>query len=548
MKKIIILIITTVFLLSSFKISASSLNYEKNKFQVDEEYDLVIISPDVFSSDFQLLIDHKNSLNVRTILKTTEDIYDGFNGRDQPEQIKYFIKYAIETWNIGYVMLVGGAELLPARITNVYYQYDYKTYWNFLSDLYYADIYDQNNNFCSWDSNNNDLFAEYDWDGETDELDFKPDVYLGRLPCVNQDEVLICIDKIINYENQVSYEQEWFKNLVLIGGDSLPGDSEHVDEGEYVNQQVMEIMDGFNPVKIWASNHELFSSSNIDDAINDGAGFVFFNGHGNLDMWATHPHENNNWIPNDGYDNSNLLGLNNGYSLPIVISDACYHCTYNVKPDCFGWTFVTNPNGGCIAFLGGIDIDISYGGVDIITKGIEKLCIEMSSNYIQGDSTLGELWGNGLTDYYQEPLDEIDILTLEEFHLFGDPSLKIAKGSQPPEKPSRPTGPAKGNLGKSYMYSSYSNDPEQDNIYYKFDWGDGTDSGWLGPYNSGVIVEANHSWEEKGSYCVRVIAKDENNKYSQWSDPLTVSMPKNIIKNQLIQRTSLLFQTFLQKF
>ena len=135
MKKIIILIITTVFLLSSFKISASSLNYEKNKFQVDEEYDLVIISPDVFSSDFQLLIDHKNSLNVRTILKTTEDIYDGFNGRDQPEQIKYFIKYAIETWNIGYVMLVGGAELLPARITNVYYQYDYKTYWNFLSDL-----------------------------------------------------------------------------------------------------------------------------------------------------------------------------------------------------------------------------------------------------------------------------------------------------------------------------------------------------------------------------------------------------------------------------
>ena len=548
MKKIIIFILTTVFLLSSFKISALSLNYEKNKFQVDEEYDLVIISPDVFSADLQPLIDHKNGLNVRTILKTTEDIYDGFNGRDQPEQIKYFIKYAIETWNIRYVMLVGGAELLPARITNVYYQYDYKTYWNFLSDLYYADIYDQHNNFCSWDSNNNDLFAEYDWDGETDELDFKPDVYLGRLPCVNQDEVLICIDKIINYENQVSYEQEWFKNLVLIGGDSLPGDSEHVDEGEYVNQQVMEIMDGFNPVKIWASNQKLLRSSNIDDAINEGAGFVFFNGHGNLDMWATHPHENNNWIPNDGYDNSNLQELSNSYKLPIVISDACYHCTSNVKPDCFGWKFVTNPSGGCIAFLGGTDIDISYGGVDIITKGIEKLCIEMSTNYMQGDSTLGELWGNSLKDYYQEPLDEIDILTLEEFHLFGDPSLQIAEGSQAPEKPSRPNGPAKGNPGKSYTYSSSSTDPEQDNIFYKFDWGDGTDSGWLGPYNSGVTVEASHSWEEKGNYNVRVIAKDENNKYSQWSDSLTVSMPKNKIKNQLVERASLLLQTFLQKF
>lgn len=548
MKKLLIIIMIAVFFLSSVKISAFSVNNEKNMLKFDEEYDLVIISPDVFSSDLQPLLNHKNSRNVRSILKTTEDIYNEFTGRDHPEQIKYFIKYAIEMWNIRYVMLVGGAELLPGRYTNVYYQYDYKTYWNFLSDLYYADIYDHSNDFCSWDSNNNDLFAEYEWYGETDELDFRPDVYLGRLPCVNQDEVLTCIDKIINYENQVSYEQEWFKNLVLIGGDSLLGDNEHVDEGEYVNQQVMGIMDGFNPVKIWASNHELFSSSNIDDAINDGAGFVFFNGHGNLDMWATHPHENNNWIPNDGYDNSNLMGLNNGYELPIVVSDACYHCTYNVKPDCFGWTFVTNPNGGCIAFLGGTDIDISYGGVDIITKGIEKLCIEMSTNYMQGDSTLGELWGNGLKDYYQGPLDEIDILTLEEFHLFGDPSLQIAEGSQPPEKPSKPTGPAKGSPGTSYTYSSSSTDPEQDNIYYKFDWGDDTDSGWFGPYNSGDIVEASHSWDEKGNYNIRVIAKDENNKYSQWSEPLPISMPKNKITYLLFERVSALFQLFLQRY
>lgn len=548
MKKSLSIIMIIVFLISSFKISAFSVNNEKNMLKFIEEYDLVIISPEIFSSDLQPLLNHKNSRNVKSILKTTEEIYDEFTGRDNPEQIKYFIKYAIETWDVRYVMLVGGAQLLPGRYTNVYYQYDYKTYWNFLSDLYYADIYDQNNDFCSWDSNNNNLFAEYEWDGETDELDFKPDVYLGRLPCINQDEVLVCIDKIINYENQVSYEQEWFKNLVLIGGDSLLGDSEHVDEGEYVNKQVMGIMDDFNPVKIWASNQLLLQSSNIDDAINDGASFVFFNGHGDLRMWATHPHENNNWIPNDGYDNSNLMGLSNGYKLPIVISDACYHCTYNVAPDCFGWTFVTNPNGGCIAFFGGTDIDISYGGVDIITKGIEKLCIEMSINYIQGDSTLGELWGNGLRDYYQEPLDEIDILTLEEFHLFGDPSLQIAEGSQPPEKPSRPTGPGKGSPGKSYTYSSSSIDPEQDFIYYKFDWGDELDSGWLGPYNSGDTVEASHSWEEKGSYYVRVIAKDENNKYSQWSEPLPITIPKNKITFIFLDRVSSLFNLFLERF
>jgi len=295
-------------------------------------------------------------------------------------------------------------------------------------------------------------------------------------------------------------------------------------------------MDGFTPTRIWDSNDLLHYSSNIDDAINNGAGFVFFNGHGNLRIWATHPHEKNNWIPYDGYSNSNLNGLINGNKLPIVVSDACYHCTYDAAPDCFGWTFVTNPNGGCIAFLGGTDIDVSYEGVDIVTKGIEKLCIEMSTNYMQGDSTLGELWGNGIKDYIQEPLDEMDYITLEEFQLFGDPSLQIAKGSTPPEKPAKPTGSTDGASGNSYTYSSSTTDPDGDNIYYKFEWGDDTDSGWIGPYNSGDIVEATHIWTEKGTYEIRAIAKDENGVLSEWSDPLPINMPRNKITNPYTQR------------
>ena len=84
----------------------------------------------------------------------------------------------------------------------------------------------------------------------------------------------------------------------------------------------------------------------------------------------------------------------------------------------------------------------------------------------------------------------------------------------------------------------------EDPLYYKFDWGDDTDSGWLGPYNSGDIVEASHSWDEKGNYNIRVIAKDENNKYSQWSEPLPISMPKNKITYLFFERVSALFQFF----
>ena len=98
------------------------------------------------------------------------------------------------------------------------------------------------------------------------------------------------------------------------------------------------------------------------------------------------------------------------------------------------------------------------------------------------------------------------------------------------------TGPSDGAPGKSYTYSSSTIDPDGDSIYYMFEWGDDTDSGWLGPYNSGDIVESTYSWTEKGSYEIRVIAKDENGVLSEWSDPLPINMPRYKITNLYTQR------------
>lgn len=52
--------------------------------------------------------------------------------------------------------------------------------------------------------------------------------------------------------------------------------------------------------------------------------------------------------------------------------------------------------------------------------------------------------------------------------------------------------------------------------------GDGTNSGWLGPYGSGETVCADHSWDMNGTYEIRVKAKDEDGLESPWSDPLVV--------------------------
>ena len=105
----------------------------------------------------------------------------------------------------------------------------------------------------------------------------------------------------------------------------------------------------------------------------------------------------------------------------------------------------------------------------------------------------------------------------------------IVGESTPPSKPSAPSGPLSGIVGENYTYTASTTDPEGDDIYYNFSWGDGTYSGWIGPYASGEVASATHNWSEKGTYQLKVKAMDEYGKESEWSNPLPVTMPKSKI-------------------
>ena len=546
MKKIISILLMGILILSVVGTSVISAEIPSlHQSSSLDEYDMVIITPSQFSSTLQPLIDHKKSVGIHTFLITTDEIYNEYNGRDHAEQIKYYIKQAIEQYDIDYVLLIGDAEDIPGRYTHVYFDepFDYPTpdEWVFTSDFYYADIYDSNGNFSSWDSNENDVFAEYHWNGNTDEIDLVPDVYLGRLACVNEIQVQTCVNKIIQYETEKSWRLDWFTNLVLIAGDGIPFDPESIDESEYLQEHIIDIMEGFIPNCIWASNGMLHDAYNINDAIEEGAGFVFFNGHGSHDLWGTYLHNRNTMVPPGFYRTSHINQLTNSDVLPIVISDACYHLQYDSYPDCFGWSFVSNPNGGAIAFIGGSDTDLAYAGTRIVEKGIEKLDLKMCMLYQNGVSHLGDLWGNGLIEYQPVEHDIVDLLTILQNHLFGDPSLQIADQSQPPMKPNPPLGPSEGTIRVEYDFTAVTTDQDNDELYYLFDWGDDTTSDWIGPFESGEECTASHTWNTKDTYQVKVRAKDSNGVQSEWSDPLPITMPKNRAIN-----TTPLFLQFLE--
>ena len=64
--------------------------------------------------------------------------------------------------------------------------------------------------------------------------------------------------------------------------------------------------------------------------------------------------------------------------------------------------------------------------------------------------------------------------------------------------------------GVKYNYTFNSIDPDDDDISYYINWGDGQIHKWIGTYESGENVVFNHSWNSIGLYKIKVIAYCED--------------------------------------
>jgi len=330
----------------------------ENPIMFGDEYDLLIITPSQFESTLQRLVEHKNGRDIQTKLVTLDEIPD--QGVDEQESIKYYIKDAIEDFGITYLLLVGagveGEELFPVRrawIPSGQYE-DY-----FPSDLYYADIYDSEMQFSDWDADDDGKYAEYytPSNNDMDAVDVYPDVYLGKLPCNNAGELSAVIDKIIYYDEH----NKMTNKIIQIGGDTFPGDHEGVNEGEYANAAVIDLLPGYSTTQLWASNGQL-TKKNIADGFKDNVDFVDFSGHGSWASWATHDTEDDEvWLPAKTvispytgflYVDFDMYQINNQYKFPVVIYNACSCNKYSASPTCIAWNTVKRSNGGGIAAFG----------------------------------------------------------------------------------------------------------------------------------------------------------------------------------------------------
>lgn len=190
-------------------------------------------------------------------------------------------------------------------------------------------------------------------------------------------------------------------------------------------------------------------------------------------------------------------------------------------------------------------------------------CIIMSNQTIYEDTQLVELRG-GESKIQNFSLWTINNNTNVEYTMiiftdlrsdknsYNDKKIKYLTTSDnlAPLKPARPNGSSSGKTGEEYMYSTITEDPEDDQIWYKWDFGGISTSSWLGPYNSSVPCDIEHKWLIEGEYSIKVKAKDEHGKESAWSDPLEVMMPKTYDKpiSRLILKMSERFLFFHSLF
>lgn len=482
--------------------------YISENIQTSDRYDFVIITLDGLVDVIEPLIQWESekgrNVNVVTLSCITEN-YDGF---DTPEKIRNFLreKYPDDQWGIKDVCIIGHWDDIPMRKTSQRLNFNDEPVE---TDFYYAELSLPDNE--SWDSDQDHIYGE-----NNDIIDFYSEVTVGRIPWSDPDTVRHICEKSVAFEQNTDPS---YKNNILLLANFVDENTDGATFMEYcVNNEMHPWMESWLKTRMYEreSTYPYDYVLNRLNVVNiwskETYSVVSWHSHGN-------PYGSGGFISVD-----DCQYLNDEY--PAIISGAsCSNSDTDYEN--IGQAMMKQ---GAIGFLGankatpyqtqwddvndGSDQSLKYLFISSITSG----------KYSQGQAhqyALAEMYKRGLWDY----------LKYETFchgSLFGNPDISIASpfANNPPETPETPEGPVSGKVQKEQTYITTSTDPDGDDIYYCFSWGDG-DTDWFGPYPSGQQIEATHKWGEEGEFDIKVKAKDTGDTESDWSDSLQVSMPKN---------------------
>jgi hypothetical protein len=477
------------------------------------QYDFLILTTDEFKNSFKPLKNAHDSEGIKTEIRTLRDI-SLFPDSITPEDIRDFIRDEYLNSGIEYVLLGGDADTVLAKMLYVFgLDEGTKPYETEMpSDLYYACL-DGPYNF-----DGDDKWGE-PTDGEDGgDVDLLAEVYVGRACVDNIDDAERFVDKTIAYIYSHQNDDDYLKKF-LFAGERLGDYGIATWGGNYLDQLIdSSTDDGYSTTGIPSDKYEIITlydrnntwpTSEIITLINDGFHVVQHDGHSNYNYNLKLSSSDIDAFTNEKYcfvySNGCMAGgFDNGDCfaeyMTVKTENGAFAGIWNAR---YGWFWAYSTDGDSQRFAREFWDAVFDENISEISKANQDS--KEDNLYIIGRSCIR--WC-----YYQ-------------LNLFGDPTLSFIYNK--PNKPEKPSGPITGKTGEEYTFSTSTTDPNGDDVFYWFDWGDGNNSGWLGPYNSGNEGSASYNWSVPGNYNIKVKAKDVYDFESDWSDPLPLIMPKN---------------------
>jgi len=487
----------------------------KDSYSLYENYDLLILTDENFTRRFRPLKIHHETNGIKTLIKSVSE----FGDPESPMDIRNYIKDAYLQYGIDYVLLGGDDDIVPApQLWVSGYDEDKTTEYHetmMPSDLFYGCL-DGPYNY-----DGDERWGEpHDGENGTD-VDLMAEVYVGRACVGNGEEASNFITKTIGYMNIQT--NDYLKNILMT--------AEELDSVTYGAEYMDELID--------QSNHSGYKTGGIPS-----------------EKFNVTKLYDRDW-PGGNWPNTELINhINNGVHIINHLGHSNYQYALKMGPEdidsftnekyCFIYSQGCNAGGFDMGDCMAEDLTVKseYGAFAVIMNARYGFYWYNSTD---GDNQhyMREFWdavfsenipsiSKANQDSKEDNLYLIDGSMMRwcyyQLNLFGDPVVAL-RVSNPPNVPLSPMGENKIEAGTLYVYSTSTEDIDGDTVYYMWDWGDQSLSSWMGPYPSGVSINASHKWETKGIYDVRVKAKDGNGMESDWSNPLIVDVPKTPLGN-----------------
>lgn len=404
--------------------------YPTTKYAPLETYKYVIITSDTLKNSFAPLIASKTGKGLSATIVTTDYIYSNFTGADKAEKIRNFIIWAYNNWNTEYVLLGGDVDIIPIR----YFYNPVEGSSNPIpTDVYYSNL------DGTFDNNGNGIYGEYNDGPGGGDIDFLPEVYVGRAPVDTPSEVDNFVNKVLGYEGN---DTKSLKKAGMVGKklDDIP-----TWGGDGKDEVAKIIPDDWNISKFY-DRDGTFSVSAVSSYINSGTHFVNIFTHGSHGSCAS-------------FSVNDIENLSNS-TYPIIYSQGCYNSSLDELPgDAVGEVFVTTSH-GAVSFVGNTRYGwyspgaVQYGPSQIFDE--EFFSVLFKENFAK----LGDAFYRSKANLAGS-LSSYNRYVYLELILLGDPELDAITPSSAPSTPENPGYTYYVKDNNIYKYSFQDNSTTQ---------------------------------------------------------------------------------------